>query len=64
MGISRAGLDNMPGITKETYMKAYEYVLLHAHENFSSVSLLQQIDAHYGVANYSLGNIARKRRLD
>ena len=64
MGISRAGLDNMPGITKETYMKAYEYVLMHAHENFSSVSLLQQMDAHYGVANYSLGNISRKRRLD
>lgn len=64
MGISRAGLNNIPGITKETYMKAYEYVLGNAYKNFSSVSLLQQLDARCGVANYSLNNIHRKRRLN
>lgn len=64
MGISRAGLNNMPGVTRETYVKAYEFVLKEAHKNISSVSLLQQLDARFGVANYSLGNIYRKRRLD
>lgn len=64
MGISRAKLSNFPGINEKTYKDAYEYVLLHAHENFSSVSKLQQLDARYGIANYSLTNISRKRKLN
>lgn len=64
MGINRAGLNNMPGINEKTYLAAYEHVLMNAHKNFSSVSLLQQLDARYGVANYSLNNISRKRRLN
>ena len=63
MGFSRAGL-TFPGVNKKTYVDAYEYVLGKAHKNFSSVSLLQQMDARFGVANYSINNIHRKRRLD
>ena len=64
MGISRASLANFPGITAKTYANAYEHVLFHAHENFSSVSKLQQLDARMGVANYSLSNISRKRKIN
>lgn len=64
MGVSRARYDTMPGVNKKTYTAGYEYVLANAYKNFNSVSLLQQLDALYGVANYSIGNIARKRRLD
>lgn len=64
MGISRAKLNNVPGIDAKTYAAAYEHVLFHAHENFSSVSKLQQLDARFGIANYSLNNISRKRRLN
>lgn len=64
MGISRATITDFPGINAKTYKDAYEYVLFHAHENFSSVSKLQQLDARYGIANYSLTNISRKRKLN
>jgi hypothetical protein len=64
MGASRARHSSMPGVNKETYIKGYMYVLKEAPKNFSSVSLLQQLDAQMGIANYSVGNIARKRRLD
>lgn len=64
MGISRAGLNNLPGVTEKTYLAAYEHVLTNAYKNFSSVSKLQQLDAHFGVANYSLNNLSRKRRIN
>ena len=64
MGLSRAGLNNLPGVTQATYVAAYEHVLTNAYKNFSSVSKLQQLDAHFGVANYSLNNMSRKRRIN
>lgn len=64
MGISRAGLNNLPGVSEKTYVAAYEHVLTEAYHNFSSVSKLQQLDAHFGVANYSLNNMSRKRRIN
>lgn len=64
MGISRSGLNNLPGVSEKTYLAAYEHVLTNAYKNFSSVSKLQQLDAHFGVANHSLNNISRKRRIN
>lgn len=64
MGISRAGLNNLPGVSEKTYVSAFEHVLTEAHKNFSSVSKLQQLDARFGVANYSLNNMSRKRRIN
>ena len=45
-------------------MAAYEHVLTNAYKNFSSVSKLQQLDAHFGVANFSLNNVSRKRKIN
>lgn len=64
MGINRAGLNNLPGVSEKTYLAAYEHVLTNAYKNFSSVSKLQQLDAHFGVANFSLNNVSRKRKIN
>ena len=64
MGFSRSVVEQIPGITWDTYLDAFEYVTQEVPKNIDSVSLLQQLDARYGVANYSLNNIARKSKLN
>lgn len=64
MGLSRSGVELLPGITLKTYTEGALHVVTNAHKNFSNVSLLQQLNSQYGMANYSMGNIARQRRMN
>lgn len=63
-GLSRAGVELYPGINWENYIKAFEYVVQTAHKNSSGVSMLQQLNAIYGMANQSLNQLANQRRLN
>lgn len=63
-GLTRAGVELYPGITWDSYKKAVEYVTQTAHKNTSGVSMLQQLNAIYGMANQSLNQVANQRRLN
>ena len=63
-GNSRAITELFPDIDFKTYSKALEYVVHTSHKNISSVSLLQQINAIYQMANQSVNQIANQRRVN
>lgn len=63
MGITRSGLKPIDGLNFENYAKATTFVIQEAHKNFSSTSLLQQLNSIYGMANQSLGQLAGQRKL-
>lgn len=64
MGLSRSQAKLLPGVDPDVYSKAATYVVTEAHKNFSNVSLLQQLNSQYGMANYSMSNIAKQRRMN
>ena len=64
MGMSRSGIELLPGVNLKTYCDGALHVVTNAHKNFSNVSLLQQLNSQYGMANYSMNQIARQRRLN
>lgn len=64
MGVSRSAVQLMPGVTWDTYKNGAWHVIRESHKNFSNVSLLQQMNMIYGMANYSMGQIASQRRLN
>lgn len=63
-GVSRSFVQLMPGIDKKTYTDGLMYVIQEAHKNISSVSLLQQLNAQYQMANQSVNQIANQRRIN
>lgn len=63
-GLSRAGVKMLPGVDMKTYTKALTHVIQDAHKNFSSVSMLQQLNAIYQMANQSVTQMANQRRLN
>lgn len=63
-GLVRSGVELYPGIDWQNYSKALEYVIQTAHKNSSGVSMLQQLNAIYGMANQSLSQVANQRRLN
>lgn len=63
-GISRAGVKLLPGVDEKNYIKALTHVIQESHKNFSSVSLLQQLNAQYQMANQSINQIANQRRVN
>jgi hypothetical protein len=63
-GNSRAITELFPNIDFKTYSRALEYVVQKSHKNISSVSLLQQINAIYQMANQSVSQMANQRRVN
>lgn len=63
-GISRSGVKLLPGVDSKTYREALTYVIQQSHKNFSSVSILQQLNAIYQMANQSVNQIANQRRVN
>ena len=63
-GLARAGVKLYPGITRKTYDEGLAYVIQEAHKNFSGVSMLQQLNSIYGMANQSLTQLAGQRRVN
>ena len=63
-GVSRAGVKMLSGVDMKTYTKALTHVIQDAHKNFSSVSMLQQLNAVYQMANQSVAQMANQRRLN
>lgn len=63
-GLSRSGVKLMPGIDGKVYREALSYVIQNSHKNFSSVSMLQQLNAIYQMANQSINQIANQRRVN
>ena len=62
-GIVRSGFKMYPGINEKHYLDALTYVVKESPKNFSSISMLQQMNELYGMANQSLTQIANQRRL-
>jgi hypothetical protein len=52
------------GVSMENYTNALTYIVQDLPKNLSGISMLQQLNAVYGMANYSLGNVANQRRLN
>lgn len=63
-GLARAGVNLYPGINRKSYDEGLAYVIQEAHKNFSGVSMLQQMNAVYGMANQSLTQLAGQRRVN
>lgn len=63
VGLSRSGVRMLEGLDVQHYLAGAGHVIKEAGKNFSGVSLLQQLNMQYGVANMSLSNIARQRKL-
>lgn len=53
-----------PGINKKYYTEGLTYVIQEASKNFSGVSMLQQMNSIYGMANQSLTQLAGQRRVN
>lgn len=62
IGLSRSGVEVIDGVNMKTYIKGATHVIQEAHKNITNVSLLQQLNALYGMANYSLNNIPYMRK--
>lgn len=63
-GISRAGVQQLQGVTAETYLKAFTTVAQNAWKNKDLTNILPQVNALYGMANYSLNDIVDQQRLN
>ena len=63
-GISRAGVNLLPGVDEKHYIKGLTHVIQESHKNLSSVSKLQQLNAIYQMANQSINQIANQRRIN
>lgn len=63
-GASRSMVEQLPGVNLETYTKAFMLVLQEAPKNASVMNKLPQLNAIYGMANYSLNDIADQQRLN
>lgn len=62
LGLNRAGVKMIEGVTLESYTNAFLHVLHDVPKNYGSVSLLQQLNAAYSMVNYSVSEIAGKMR--
>lgn len=62
MGLSRSGIKMMEGLTLDTYVKAGLHVLWDSRQNYKAISLLQQLNLIYGMANMSVNEIPDKMR--
>lgn len=63
VGLSRSGVRMLEGLDVRHYLAGAGHVIKEAGKNFSGVSLLQQLNMQYGIANMSLSNIAKQRKL-
>lgn len=63
-GAARAGVKMLPGVDEKTYLKALEYVIKESPKNIKGVSMLQQMNYLYKMANQSMGSIAQNRRVN
>lgn len=57
-GISRSGVKMYPGINEKYYIEGLTYVMQEVPKNFSGISMLQQLNAVYGMANQSLNQLS------
>ena len=64
IGATRVMVKQYGSVTLESYNKAIGYVLQDLPNNPSGISMVQQLNAIYGMANYSLGNVANQRRTN
>lgn len=63
-GFSRSGVELIDGINAKTYLQGAKHIIKDARKNFSGISLLQQLNQQYGMANMSLTSIANQRRMN
>lgn len=62
--VIRSGVKVIPGVNEKTYLKALEYVIKESPKNVNGVSMLQQLNAVYKMANQSMSSIAKNMRVN
>lgn len=63
-GVSRSGVKMYPGIDEKSYIEGLTQVIQDSSKNFSGVSLLNQLNSIYGMANMSINQLAQQRRIN
>lgn len=64
IGATRVMVKQHNNVSLDSYNKAVSYVIQDLPNNPSGISLVQQLNAMYGMANYSLGNVANQRKVN
>lgn len=64
IGATRTMVKQYGNVSLKSYNEAIAYILQDVPNNMSGISKLQQLNAIYGMANYSLGNIANQRKTN
>lgn len=64
IGATRVMVKQHGHVSLNSYNKAVSYVIQDLPNNPSGISMVQQLNAIYGMANYSLGNVANQRRVN
>lgn len=64
IGATRVMVKQHNNVSLDSYNKAVAYVIQDLPNNPSGISLVQQLNAMYGMANYSLGNVANQRKVN
>lgn len=63
VGLTRAGVEKIPGVNAGSFAKAYAYVAKHAATNVKVASLTRQLNMTYGMANATLREMASQSRI-
>lgn len=64
IGATRVMVKQHNHVSLDSYNKAVAYVIQDLPNNPSGISKVQQLNAIYGMANYSLGNVANQRKTN
>lgn len=64
IGTTRSMAHHLDGLSADNYATAISYIVKDLKDNPSGIALIQQLNADYRMANYSLSNIANQRRLN
>lgn len=64
VNLSRAGVEQLEGVTMKTWMEGFTEVILKGSKDINILGKLEQLNHIFGMANYSISDMARKRRLN
>ena len=64
MGFSRSAVKTIDGIDAKTYLKGAKYTITECYKNVTGVSMMNQLNMQYGMANMSLSQLAGQRRTN
>lgn len=64
IGTTRSMTHHLDGLSADNYATAITYIIKDLKDNPTGIALIQQLNAEYRMANYSLSNIANQRQTN